>query len=182
MGKKKISLKSKARAKSHTSSEIPVTENDEIIAKLNSVMNEDMVIFLPQKSKWPRSNEDKRGGKQGEDYSANWLKDFMFNTRAIDLGFSGPQFTWSNKREGLANIKERLNRGVCDLDWQSLFPKAGIKHLGALKSDHRPILLDTHMDDQKIVQPFHFEAMWTKDESSNGVVEKAWESQVEGSH
>ncbi len=106
----------------------------------------------------------------------------MFNTRAIDLGFSGPQFTWSNKREGLANIKERLNRGVCDLDWQSLFPKAGIKHLGALESDHRPILLDTHMDDHKIVQPFRFEAMWTKDESSNGVVEKAWESQVEGSH
>jgi exonuclease III len=127
------------------------------------------------------SSEDKRGGNQGENYSANWFKNFMFNTGAIDLDFFGPQFTWSNKREGLANIKERLDRGVCDQDWQSMFPKAGIRHLGAPKSDHRPILLDTHLDNLKIIQPFRFEAMWTKDTSSIKAVETAWDVQVEGS-
>jgi hypothetical protein len=127
------------------------------------------------------SSEDKRGGKQGENYSANWFKNFMFNTGAIDLGFFGPQFTWLNKREGLANIKERLDRGVCDHDWQSMFPKAGTRHLGAPKSDHRPILLDTHLDNLKIIRPFRFEAMWTKDTSSIKAVEKVWDVQVEGS-
>ena len=29
-----------------------------------------------------------------------------------DLGFIGPSFTWSNRREGLTNIRERLDR-VC---------------------------------------------------------------------
>ena len=41
--------------------------------------------------------------------SISHLRDFMSNTGAIDLGFTGPSFTWSNRREGLANIKERLD-------------------------------------------------------------------------
>ena len=57
--------------------------------------------------------------------SISHLRDFMSNTGTIDLGFTSPSFTWSNKKEGLANIKERLDQCICDKEWQSLFPKAG---------------------------------------------------------
>jgi hypothetical protein len=127
-------------------------------------------------------SEDKQGGRVGGSSSSNWLKDFVTSTGAIDLGFNGPRFTWSNKRVGLANIKERLDRGFCDQEWQSMFPTAGVRHLGAVTSDHRPILLDSHLDNCKIIRPFRFEAMWTKEESSVQVVERAWDTQVEGSH
>ena len=52
--------------------------------------------------------KEKRGGCAVES-SVCYLRDFMSNTGAIDLGFSGPSFTRSNRREGLANIKERLD-------------------------------------------------------------------------
>ena len=106
----------------------------------------------------------------GGSSSSNWLKDFVTSIGAIDLGFNGPRFTWSNKMVGLANIKERLDRGFCDQEWQSMFPTAGVRHLGAVTSDHRPILLDSHLDNCKIIRPFRFEAMWTKEESSVQVV------------
>uniref|UniRef100_A0A7N2LQ01 Reverse transcriptase n=1 Tax=Quercus lobata TaxID=97700 RepID=A0A7N2LQ01_QUELO len=71
-----------------------------------------------------------------------------------DLGFIGTSFTWSNKREGLANIRERLDQCLCDQGWQTLFPKAGVRHL----------------------------SMWTKEKESKMVVENAWQTRVEGSH
>ena len=88
----------------------------------------------------------------------------MNNTRAIYLGFFGLAFTWTNRREVLANIKERLDQCLCDHEWQTIFPKAGIRHLSNSNSDHNPILMDTFMEDTTPDRPFQFEAMWIKEE------------------
>jgi hypothetical protein len=128
------------------------------------------------------SSFEKSGGKQNGEVSSRYFRDFVSNVGAIDLGFCGPKFTWSNRRAGWANIRERLDRGLCNADWQQLFPKAGVKHLTAPNSDHNPILLDTHQEVSKGSRPFRFEAMWTKEDSSSEVVERAWSLQVEGSH
>nr|POF23631.1 hypothetical protein CFP56_78907 [Quercus suber] len=126
-----------------------------------------------------RANE-KRGGRSILESSINYLRDFMAKTGAIDLGFNGPSFTWSNRREGLANIKECLDQCLCDREWQILFPKAGVKYLSNANSDHNPILLDTHLEPENLNHPFRFEAMWMKDERSRVVVENAWQAEVEG--
>ena len=62
---------------------------------------------------------EKCGGRIVVESSANCLRDFMMNLGAIDLGFIGPSFTWSNKREGLTNIRERLDQCLCDQGWQT---------------------------------------------------------------
>nr|POE84193.1 hypothetical protein CFP56_74209 [Quercus suber] len=49
--------------------------------------------------------KEKKGGRHVGESSVNSLKDFINNTGAIDLDFIGPSFTWSNRREGLANIR-----------------------------------------------------------------------------
>ena len=63
--------------------------------------------------------------------------------------FIGLSFTWSNRREGLVNIKERLDQCLCDQEWPTLFPKAGVRHLCNSNSDHNSIMLDTHLDSGK---------------------------------
>nr|POE89502.1 hypothetical protein CFP56_43297 [Quercus suber] len=53
--------------------------------------------------------------------------------------------------------------------------EAGVKHLATPTSDHAPVILDTHMDQSARARLFRFEAMWTRDDSSSGIVEKAWQ-------
>jgi hypothetical protein len=125
---------------------------------------------------------EKRGGSSSSLSSSSSFLTFVSNTGAIDLGFNGPRFTWSNRKEGWENVREKLDRGLCNDDWQRLFLRAGIKHLSTPNSDHNPIILNTHLELQKGVRPFRFEAMWARDESSSEVVDKAWAMQVEGSH
>uniref|UniRef100_A0A2N9FSP0 CCHC-type domain-containing protein n=1 Tax=Fagus sylvatica TaxID=28930 RepID=A0A2N9FSP0_FAGSY len=127
------------------------------------------------------TSSEKRGGISNVGGSSKYFTNFVDHVGAIDLGFSGSKYTWSNKRSGWANIRERLDRGICNADWQSMFPKAGVKHLSAPNSDHIPILLDTHLESHSGTRPFRFEAMWVKDESSVNVVQDAWAIAVEGS-
>ena len=81
----------------------------------------------------------------------------------------------------MANIKERLDQGLCDQEWQSLFPKAGVKHLCNSNLDHNPIMLDTILELDVLSWLLRFEAMWTREEESRSIVENAWKIWVEGS-
>lgn len=107
---------------------------------------------------------DKKGGSTTGEVSSRYFRDFSRVVGTVDLGFSGPKFTWSNRKVGWANIRERLDRGICNAEWQALFPKAGVRHLVGPNSDHNPIILDTHMEQLQGVKPFRFEAIWTKDD------------------
>ena len=55
-----------------------------------------------------------------------------------------------------------------------MFPKAGIKHLVAPTSDHKPILLNTHFENNIINKSFRFETMWARDLECGEVVDQAW--------
>ena len=43
-------------------------------------------------------DSEKEGGNSGGSSAPNFLRDLMFDLGAIDLGFTGNKFTWSNKR------------------------------------------------------------------------------------
>jgi hypothetical protein len=57
------------------------------------------------------------------------------------LSSFGPKFTWSNYREGIDFIKEKLDHGVAKQEWRDLFPNVEIKVEFSLGSDHLPIFL-----------------------------------------
>ncbi|KAK7848650.1 hypothetical protein CFP56_004662 [Quercus suber] len=83
----------------------------------------------------------------------------------VDLGFTGPEFTWHSRRYGHL-IWERLDRGVANYDWLAKFPAALVRHLHCFSSDHHPIKLvfDPSSESQRWFQrPFHFEEMWLAD-------------------
>lgn len=45
----------------------------------------------------------------------------------VDVGFSGPRFTWSNKREGQTRISERLDRACCTRTWREAIPALSVQ-------------------------------------------------------
>lgn len=93
----------------------------------------------------------------------------------IDLGCTGSHFTW---RHGLSieNRREaRLDRGLCCVDWRSMFPVASVRHLRHTYSDHCPIILELHGRDQRSmeVRPLRFQAAWLLHKYSSWM-EKEW--------
>jgi hypothetical protein len=75
---------------------------------------------------------------------------------------------------GRANIKERLDRAVANLEWRSMCPKASVKHLPMIASDHAPLIINSYEDDSTGPKPFRFEEAWIRDGSSSLVIKDAW--------
>ncbi|KAK3211754.1 hypothetical protein Dsin_016460 [Dipteronia sinensis] len=89
-----------------------------------------------------------------------------------DMGFRGPIFTWSNKRESSAMISKRLDRGICNKEWDNLYSKSTIHHLDFWGSNHRPLLLKAKGVENQGIQGnfvqkrrrFYFEECWVNEE------------------
>ena len=63
-----------------------------------------------------------------------------------------------------------------------MFPKAGIKNLVAPTLNHKPILLDTHFENNIKNKPFRLEVMWARDPECEEVVDQAWRKEFIGSY
>ncbi|XP_021828885.1 uncharacterized protein LOC110769256, partial [Prunus avium] len=89
-----------------------------------------------------------------------------------DLGFSGPKYTWTNKK-----VLERIDRAVCNTQWRSLFADAHVIHLPRTKSDHSPlkICFKSKFSSSPLNRPFRFEAMWLKHENFPEFIAQNWE-------
>jgi len=127
------------------------------------------------------SPSDKYGGRHFHNSFNNNFTHFLNSMGLIDLGFSGNPYTWSNHRQGLGLIKERLDRGIASSDWIHSFPHFSVTHLPAHTSDHNPLILDTDTPLPSLPRPFLFEEFWTHDPSCGTVIGKAWSSSVLGS-
>ncbi|WOK94328.1 hypothetical protein Cni_G03030 [Canna indica] len=107
--------------------------------------------------------EDKKGGRSfllGS--SLRMFNEVCLDVGFIDLGFSGPRYTWCNNRMGKKKIVARLDRFYANGDWMAKYSNAMVYHLDKLASDHRPIMLDTREDVGKIrrTRRFIFELYW----------------------
>ena len=50
--------------------------------------------------------------------------------------------TWDNGQRGNANVKARLDRGLGNLQFMSMFPNTRVRHIGTMESDHCFVLID----------------------------------------
>jgi hypothetical protein len=124
---------------------------------------------------------EKFGGRPYACLSADPFRLFINNNGMVDLGFSGNPFTWSNNRDGVHLIKERLDRGLASSQWIHLFSSFSVQHLPAITSDHNALLLQTTTPLNNLPRPFKFEEFWTKDPSCRNVISTAWSSVFVGS-
>ncbi|KAL7175265.1 hypothetical protein ACSBR2_028969 [Camellia fascicularis] len=61
----------------------------------------------------------------------------------MDIDCVGSRLTWTNNRKGWANTMVRLDRALCNTEWQTLFPEGYVHNLPRTYSDHSPLMVFT---------------------------------------
>jgi len=104
------------------------------------------------------------------------FKNWIDNNGFIDLGFSGPQFTWARGRSLATRREARLDRALCNIEWRLKFPNGAVRHLLQACSDHSPLLISTRgfPRTERALRPFRFQAAWLSHEQFDKVVEENW--------
>ncbi|KAF9609341.1 hypothetical protein IFM89_015596 [Coptis chinensis] len=75
------------------------------------------------------SLSEKEGGNPTPSRYIDEFVSLMEDLEMADLGYHGPAFTWSNNRLGAANIRERIDRVVANVEWLNLFPPVSLDHV-----------------------------------------------------
>ena len=124
-------------------------------------------------------HSEKKGGAPKSQSTLDMFCTTFEDCGLYDLGFTGYQFTWGNRRMDGEIIEERLDRFCACVEWSSLFPDAHVSHLDEDFSDHLPLLLKlrrTPAPSRRGSKRFMFENMWIQEESCEQVVKEAWDS------
>ena len=122
---------------------------------------------------------EKRRGRMH--YSNSGFADWIYRNDLVDLGFTGPRYTWMTKRGIGEEIWERLDIAICSMDWRLLYIDGYVKHLPRVLSDHCPVLIQfhsNHMPNSKN-KPFRFEAMWLNHKKFDEFFINNWSSYEE---
>ncbi|KAF8390607.1 hypothetical protein HHK36_025134 [Tetracentron sinense] len=90
----------------------------------------------------------------------------------LDLGCKGNPYSWTNKRAGKDNIRERLDRALCSVDWRFLFDTVSVTQNPIFGSDHSSLIVTLFPIQEKGRKPFRFESMWTTHPGCLETVEK----------
>ena len=121
------------------------------------------------------NTEEKWGGNSPSNSRMSEFRNCINACNMIDLGLSGPKFTWSNCHDINSLIMERLDRALANPNWRILFPEASVSHLTRTHSDHCPILLTLCPTiPHSLPRPFRFENIWFSHSEFPKIVEQAW--------
>jgi endonuclease/exonuclease/phosphatase family metal-dependent hydrolase len=116
------------------------------------------------------------------------FRSFVKSCGLFDLGFSGPAYTWTNKRFSSKPTFERLDRCLVNVEWCNAFPISNFYNMPLIHSlsDHAAILLSTDGPIRKIKQkPLNLKTGgWKKLTSKNmqklfGLLQKTNLSRIE---
>ncbi|XP_071678138.1 uncharacterized protein [Lolium perenne] len=88
-----------------------------------------------------------------------------------DIKLLGHRFTWSNEQDPPTLV--RLDRAICNVDWDTSVPNAQLTAISSSVSDHCPLVLSC-AGRIKCYSGFRFEAFWPYVEGYAQTVAEAW--------
>ncbi|KAG5554870.1 hypothetical protein RHGRI_012438 [Rhododendron griersonianum] len=127
------------------------------------------------------SSKEKFGGLPVSSSRLEAFNGLISDCSLLDLEFKGLNYTWSNNREGSANIRERIDRALANADWRVMFPFAQVFQDAIIGSDHSPLLLDFCVSPTPVPKSFKFESMWITSPNCLPTIRDNWSTQVQGS-
>jgi len=83
-------------------------------------------------------HHEKEGGRARPQGHIQAFQDALADCGLADIGYTGDIFTWQRGK-----IRERLDRGVANPEWNIMFPNARLVNGEMVKSDHRPLIVNT---------------------------------------
>jgi hypothetical protein len=104
------------------------------------------------------------------------VSSYVKNCGLFDIGYSGPAYTWTNKRFSSTPIFERLDKCLVNAEWCGVFPNTNVFNLPIMFSDHAPILISTESQFRKPKRTFKFENWWTYEEDYHTIAKSTWVS------
>ena len=115
----------------------------------------------------------------------NWndVKDFnecLNEAGLTDTASTGCTYTWTNNQEGGDRKWIKLDRALCNSDWQLKYPDSYANFHAQGISDHSPIVVDLKIHTQSFPKPFKFLNCWIEDPKFKNIVEKVWSKEIRG--
>ncbi|CAN1177321.1 Putative ribonuclease H protein At1g65750, partial [Linum perenne] len=122
-----------------------------------------------------RTMDDKVGGAAFNSARCREFNQCADDCQLLDVDFTGPRFTWFH-----GQIRQRLDRAVCNAEWTMSFPEVVVRHLPRIRSDHRPILIHCLADlvPHRSIRPFRFVAAWLEHDTFPPTLKNAWSYNV----
>eukprot|EP00253_Pinus_taeda_P026690 PITA_26690 len=138
-------------------------------------------IFLGGDLNLIRSAEEKMGGNFFADASREALEEIIQAHSLVDIPPQNGRFTWSNKRTGKNNIKERLDRILAQERIVANFSRIQSTIIQGYISDHKPVAL--HLDKGKHMGPipFKYNRAWDSSEDFRNLIKDHWAIDISGS-
>lgn len=104
--------------------------------------------------------------------------EWIFYNGLIDLGYSGPRFTWRRGAHAASYKGARLDRALSNMDWRVRFKDASVEHLAMAHSDHAPLLIKIDsVSGRRKSNDFRFQMAWLTDKGFPYVVVKNWDKE-----
>eukprot|EP00253_Pinus_taeda_P018624 PITA_18624 len=149
---------------------------DTITTNLLSVQGRN--IFLGGDLNLIRNADEKLGGNFYADPSRDSLETIIQTHNLVDIPPQNGRFTWSNKRIGNNNLKERLDRILFQEGIVASFPNIKSKIIQGYTSDHKPVALT--LDKGRIMGPlpFKYNKAWDSKEEFQNLIQEQWEKEV----
>ncbi|GMI74429.1 hypothetical protein HRI_001112200 [Hibiscus trionum] len=113
---------------------------------------------------------EREGGSVSRQGVCSRFADFIFDTGLVDMGYHGPAFTWER-----GDLKQHLDRCLCNETWFGVFPVSEVFHLPRLESDHSPVLLQVGDGGMgRMTRPFRYLTAWTEHPDFHRLVVDVW--------
>lgn len=128
------------------------------------------------------SSLEKSGDGERDARSIQNFRDMMNCCKIKAVASKGNAFTWDNKRENGANVRERIDRVMTNIEWIEYFPKCVVQHLPMIGSDHCPLIFQQEVKEKKAKRNFKFELIWSEEKECEDVVKESWPLGKEGSY
>lgn len=152
---------------------------DSISADLNA--SHGKKIFLGGDLNLIRNAQGKLGGNFFADPAREALEDIIQAHNLIDTPLHNGIFTWSNRRTGKNNIKERLDRILAQDKIITDFQRIQSSIILGYTSDHKPVALRLDNGTYPGPIPFKYNKDWDKIEGFKDLIKEQWATEISGS-